>query len=62
MGFVHIRGFDKYIFGDDVQRNDTKLGRTLYINVPDETSEKEILKKFFLLDGKLALVAYETNK
>ena len=61
LGFVHLREFDKYKFVEDVIHEES-TGKTLYIDIPGNAADTEIIKSFKLLDGREALVAYEKNK
>ncbi len=61
LGFVHVRGFDKYSFADEAGKVETK-GKTLFIEINGEQPQGiKIIKNFKLKDGKTALVAYEKN-
>ncbi len=58
-GFVTVDGFGKYRFlnnSTEVKKN----SRNLFIQTPQNVpSEANILKKFYLLNGRISLVAYE---
>lgn len=57
-GFVHVNGFGKYRFGEDLKK--TQLNeRILYINAVHRVPQNaEVKKEFYLLNGQKALVAY----
>lgn len=58
-GFVHVNSFDKYIFTKDVKK-DVTSGKVLRIDKPENVpSNATVLKKFYLLNGNVVLVAYE---
>lgn len=58
-GFVNISGFLKYRFADSLSSIKGKTKKTLYIDTPGRVHPKgDILKKFYLLNGQVALVAY----
>lgn len=58
-GFVKILGFGKYLFPEDYNYSLSKENKVLYINTPYKLPENiNILKTFYRLDGKEALVAY----
>lgn len=60
-GFVHVRSFDKYKFRKGTERGNLEKD-TLYLDVPDNVpKESKVLRVFYQLDGKPALVAYETK-
>jgi 4-amino-4-deoxy-L-arabinose transferase-like glycosyltransferase len=60
IGFVHVRGFDKYRCVRNVTEEKVEKGK-LYINRPDEVPENvKIVKEFKLLNGSTELVAYES--
>jgi 4-amino-4-deoxy-L-arabinose transferase-like glycosyltransferase len=62
LGFVHVNGFDKYRFVRNVGEEALEKG-TLYINTPETIhSDAKVVKRFYFLDGKEALVAYEANQ
>lgn len=57
LGFVHVTRFSKYYFPENISQIREK--NSLYISSPGEVPEAAIiLKKFNLLNGKEALVAY----
>lgn len=57
-GFVTVESFGKFKFVKDP--NKVKDINSLFINLPNKVPEKaKILKTFYLLNGKEALVAYE---
>lgn len=59
LGFVHVRGFDKYKFVEDVKQNIDPVKNNLYIDTPSEVPEGvKIIKIFKNLDGSPTLVAY----
>jgi len=56
-GFVHVDGYGKYRFVRELVQKSTS--KTLFIDAPlDVPSSANILKKFYLLNGKPVLVAY----
>ncbi len=58
-GFVKILGFGKYLFPEDYDYSLSKENKVLYVNTPYKLPENiNILKTFYRLDGKEALVAY----
>jgi 4-amino-4-deoxy-L-arabinose transferase-like glycosyltransferase len=61
-GFVHVKAYDKYVFGendDTTEKSKFKQTKTLYIdtpkNIPDNAKKQ---KTFYLLDGTTVLIAY----
>jgi 4-amino-4-deoxy-L-arabinose transferase-like glycosyltransferase len=58
VGFVNVLGVDKFYFDRSLIPDDI-VKRTLYIDVPkDVVGGGTIKKKFYFLDGRVALVAY----
>lgn len=58
-GFIHVDNFNKYYFADDPEKIPTDSKKVLYIANPDYVPDKvNILKEFYLLDGRKILVAY----
>jgi len=58
-GFVKVLGFNKYLFPEDYNYSLSEKHKVLYINTPYKLPENiNILKTFYRLDGKEALVAY----
>lgn len=58
-GFVHVDSFGKYFFGKSNTPTLDKKEKVLYIDTLDrDYSGKNILKKFYLLNNNVALVAY----
>lgn len=58
-GFVTVSGFLKYRFADNLSSIKRKTKKTLYVDTPGRVHPKgDVLKKFYLLNGKVALVAY----
>ena len=58
-GFVHVSGFLKYRFADSLDSIKAKTRKVLFIDTPGRVHPKgDILKKFYLLNGDEALVAY----
>jgi 4-amino-4-deoxy-L-arabinose transferase-like glycosyltransferase len=61
-GFVHVKGFDKYVFGEnpaDSNQKMLKASKTLYIDTPQNTPlTAKKLKTFYLKDGNPVLNAY----
>lgn len=58
-GFVAVSGFLKYRFADNLSSIKAKTKKTLYVDMPGRVHPKgDILKKFYLLNGEVALVAY----
>lgn len=58
LGFVNVRGFEKYQFLRDLP-HDQREGNILFVNTPDSVPEGAfIIKKFQMLNGHDALVAY----
>lgn len=58
LGFVHIRGFDKYVFVKNTS-SVTFVGNNLYLDVPGNIpSNVRVLQSFKLLNGNVSLVAY----
>jgi 4-amino-4-deoxy-L-arabinose transferase-like glycosyltransferase len=61
-GFVHVLGFDKYRFGDndsDTRKQLAGQKNVLYIDDPKQVPKNaQVKKKFYFLDGSIALVAY----
>lgn len=61
LGFVHVNGFDRFIFSGNVAGEKLE-DKNLYITIPqDMPDDVKIVKKIYTLDGKEALVAYEKN-
>ncbi len=59
-GFVHVRGFDKYLFRENVASEYAKGENILYVDVPENIpGNVRKVKEFKLLNGNTALVAYE---
>ncbi len=58
-GFVKILGFGKYLFPEGYDYSLSKENKVLYVNTHYKLPENiNILKTFYRLDGKEALVAY----
>lgn len=58
-GFVTVSGFLKYRFADNLSSIKGKTKKTLYVDTPGRVHPKgDVLKKFYLLNGEVALVAY----
>lgn len=58
LGFVNVRGFDKYQFLRDLPHDQEGRG-VLFVNTPDSVPEGAlIIKRFKKLNGEDALVAY----
>ncbi len=58
LGFVKVKGFDKYHFGKDLGRIESPKN-TLYINTQNKVpANANVLQTFNLLNGNPALVAY----
>lgn len=58
-GFVHVREFGKFIFTNNPKDVRISDKRVLYIDKPENASlETRVLKRFTLLNGKAALIAY----
>jgi 4-amino-4-deoxy-L-arabinose transferase-like glycosyltransferase len=58
VGFVNVLGVDKFYFDRSLIPDD-KVKKTLYIDVPkDVIGGGTVKKKFYFLDGSVALVAY----
>lgn len=58
-GFVHVSGFFKYRFADSLGSIKAKTRKVLFIDTPGRVHPKgDVLKKFYLLNGAEALVAY----
>lgn len=58
LGFVKVKGFDKYHFGKDLERIESPRN-TLYINTQNKVpANANVLQTFNLLNGNPALVAY----
>lgn len=58
LGFVTVFGFDKYYFERSLIPKE-KVKKTLYVDVPkDVVSNASIKKKFYFVNGDVALVAY----
>ncbi len=56
-GFVEVSGFGKYRFSGNLSIEEGK--RVLYIDLPNKLPSKaKLLKTFYLLNGKQALIAY----
>ena len=59
-GFVNIERFGKYDFLNKKKKADNKNDKALFIQMPlNVPGKSKILKKFYLLNGTVALVAYE---
>ncbi len=59
LGFVHILGFDKFRFSQDL-RNTHASEKVLYIDTPKNIPEgAKIMQKFYLLNKQPVLIAYE---
>lgn len=59
LGFVHVDGFDKYIFARNFTLYHKFNQGTLYINTPRKVHPKgSILKEFRMLNGDTVLTAY----
>lgn len=59
-GFVTVDRFGKYQFLSDATKIVKKDSKSLFIQTPQNVpSEANILKKFYLLNGNISLVAYE---
>lgn len=57
-GFVHVESYGKYIFTTN-PKEAVFAGKTLYIDKPENISDKsKILKTFYLLNGEPILAAY----
>lgn len=57
LGFVHVDGFNKYTFYNDLPFDDKN---TLYINSFDKVpGSAQILKEFKMPNGQISLVAYD---
>ena len=60
-GFVTIEGFGKYRFGENLQSMPNANKKVLFMDVPNKVPQNaKIQKKFYNLDGTVALVAYTT--
>lgn len=58
LGFVHVNGFDKYIYTKNVSTVNIE-GENLYLDAPDNVPKSaKILKTFKRLNGSTSLVAY----
>lgn len=58
-GFVTVSGFLKYRFADSLGSIKGRTRKLLYIDTPGRVHPKgDVVKKFHLLNGELALVAY----
>lgn len=58
-GFVKVSGFLKYRFADNLSSITGKTKKTLYVDTTVRVHPKgDVLKKFYLLNGEVALVAY----
>lgn len=58
-GFVTVLGFSKYRFAHNLSTIKSKTRKVLYIDVPERVHPKgDVVKRFYLLNGELALVAY----
>lgn len=58
-GFVHVRSFGKYIFSNDLGAYYSKAHKALFVDMPGKVPKNAyIKKKFSLLNGKPALIAY----
>jgi len=60
LGFVHVRSFGKYIFRENIASESVSEGNNLYIDIPENIpGNVKKMKEFKLLNGNVALVAYE---
>lgn len=62
-GFVTVSGFLKYRFNDNLASIKSKTRKVLYIDVSGKVHPKgDVVKRFYLLDGKEILAAYRLFK
>jgi 4-amino-4-deoxy-L-arabinose transferase-like glycosyltransferase len=58
-GFVTIESYGKFIFSKKLDTSLSKNKKVLYIDLPDNMPKNgKLLKTFYLLNGKKALIAY----
>lgn len=60
LGFVHVNKYSKFTFTKNVSKEVKKDIKSLYVDTPDAVpTDAHVVKKFKLLNGNIALVAYD---